>query len=107
MSTFEERKKGYEAKYIKDQESEFKIRANRNRLVGLWAAEKINTKNIDDYVKEVRLADLEKPGDDDIVDKLIKDFDDLNLNIAREEILKKIEECYELAIGEYIKETKV
>ena len=107
MSTFEERKKGYEAKYIKDQESEFKIRAKRNRLVGLWAAEKINTKNIDDYVKEVRLADLEKPGDDDIVDKLIKDFDDLNLNIAREEILKKIEECYELAIGEYIKETKV
>ena len=73
----------------------------------MWAAEKINTKNIDDYVKEVRLADLEKPGDDDIVDKLIKDFDDLNLNIAREEILKKIEECYELAIGEYIKETKV
>tara|TARA_B100001750_G_C15113771_1_gene401437 strand:+ start:128 stop:451 length:324 start_codon:yes stop_codon:yes gene_type:complete len=107
MSTFEERKKGYEAKYIKDQESEFKIRAKRNRLVGLWAAEKINTKNIDDYVKEVRLADLEKPGDDDIVDKLIKDFDDLNLNITREEILKKIEECYELAIGEYIKETKV
>ena len=107
MSTFEERKKGYEAKYIKDQESEFKIRAKRNRLVGLWAAEKINTKNIDDYVKEVRVTGVSRTGDDDIIDKLLKDFNDLNLNISRDEIIKKIEDCHEQAISEYIKETKI
>ena len=47
MNTFDERKKGFEAKYINDQESEFKIRAKRNKLIGLWAAEIIKPSNVD------------------------------------------------------------
>ena len=39
MTSFEDRKKGYEAKYLKDQEAQFKIRAKRNKFLGLWAAE--------------------------------------------------------------------
>ena len=75
MNTFEDRKKGYETKYIKDQEAQFKIRAKRNKFLGLWAAEIIKPDNFDEYVKEVRLSDLEKPGDDDIIDKLLSDFE--------------------------------
>ena len=37
--TFEDRKKGFEAKYQQDQEAQFKVRAIRNRFVGEWAAE--------------------------------------------------------------------
>ena len=51
MNTFDERKKGFEAKYLKDQDAQFKIRAKRNKFVGLWAAEIIEPDNIDDYVK--------------------------------------------------------
>ena len=103
MTTFEDRKKGYEAKYLKDQDAQFKIRAKRNKFVGLWAAEIVEPNNIDDYVKEVRISDLEKPGDDDLIDKLHNDFESKNLGIKREEIIKKIEECERLAVEKFNK----
>ena len=107
MNTFDERKKGFEAKYLKDQDAQFKIRAKRNKFVGLWAAEIIEPDNIDDYVKEVRISDLEKPGDDDIIDKLLKDFEKKSLNITRDEIVNKIEECHQKGIEEFMKETEI
>ena len=107
MNTFEDRKKGYETKYIKDQEAQFKIRAKRNKFLGLWAAEIIKPENIDEYVKEVRLSDLEKPGDDDIIDKLLKDFENNSSNISRQDILKKIDECQQQGIDEFMKESEV
>ena len=107
MTSFEDRKKGYEAKYLKDQEAQFKIRAKRNKFLGLWAAEIVKPENIDEYVKEVRLSDLEKPGDDDIIDKLLGDFEKKSVNISREDIIKKINECQQQAIDEFMKESEV
>jgi len=92
MNIIDERQKGFEAKYQLDQENEFKIRAQRNKLLGLWAAEKLNPQNIDEYVKEVRLSDLKKPGDDDIIDKLLNDFQEKSLKIKKEDIIEKINE---------------
>ena len=107
MNTFEDRKKGYEVKYLKDQEAQFKIRAKRNKFLGLWAAELIKPGNIDEYVKEVRLSDLEKPGDDDIIDKLLKDFEKKSVNISKEEIVKKIDECQQQGVDEFMKESEI
>ncbi len=107
MTSFEDRKKGYEAKYLKDQEAQFKIRAKRNKFLGLWSAEIIKPENIDEYVKEVRLSDLEKPGDDDIIDKLLEDFKNKSVNISREEIVKKINECQQQGTNEFMKESEV
>ena len=103
MSTFNEREKGFEAKYQHDQESQFKIRAIRNKLVGEWAASLIKPENEEIYVKEVRMSNLEKPGDDDIISKLLSDFESKNLEIKREEIIKKIEECARLAVEKFNK----
>ena len=103
MNTFDERKKGFEAKYLHDQDSQFKLRALRNKFIGQWAASLIQPKNEEEYIKEVRISDLEKPGDDDIIDKLLSDFESKNLGIAREEIIKKIEECERLAIEKFSK----
>ena len=107
MNSFEDRKKGYETKYLKDQEAQFKIRAKRNKFLGLWAAEIIKPENIDEYVKEVRLSDLEKPGDDDIIDKLLKDFENKSSNISRQDIVLKINECQQQGIDEFMKESEV
>ena len=81
MSTFNEREKGFEAKYKHDQEAQFKIRAIRNKLVGEWAASLIKPENEEIYVKEVRVSNLEKPGDDDLIGKLLSDFESKNLEI--------------------------
>ena len=103
MSTFNQREKGFEAKYQHDQEAQFKIRAIRNKLIGEWAASLIKPENEEIYVKEVRISDLEKPGDDDIIDKLLGDFESKNLGIERQEIIKKIEECGRLAVVKFSK----
>ena len=55
------------------------------------------------YVKEVRLSDLEKPWDDDLIDKLLNDFELKNLGIEKQEIIKKIEECSRLAVEKFSK----
>ena len=107
MNTFDDRKKGFETKYLRDQEAQFKIRSKRNKFVGLWAAELVKPENVDEYVKEVRLTDLEKPGDDDIIDKLLKDFENNSVNISKEDIFKKIEECQQQGIDEFMKESEV
>ena len=54
-----------------------------------------------EYIKEVRLSDLEKPGDDDIIDKLVTDFESKTINVNREDIIKKIAECEGYAIDEF------
>jgi len=92
MNNFDERKKAFEAKFIQDEELNFKLRARRNKLVGEWAAEQINKSGDENYIKAVRQSDLEKPGDDDIIDKIFNDFQELNLNITREDIIKKLQE---------------
>ena len=68
-----------------------------------WAASLIKPEDEEGYVKEVRLSDLEKPGDDDIIDKLLNDFELKNLGIEKQEIIKKIEECGRLAAEKFSK----
>ena len=77
MSQFDDRKKGQEAKYAMDQETEFKVMARRNKLLGLWAADLMGLSGDDAaaYAKQVVLADLEEPGDDDVFRKVRGDFD--------------------------------
>ena len=41
MTTFEDREKGFERKFAHDEELKFKATARRNRLIGLWAADKM------------------------------------------------------------------
>ena len=106
MDTFEDRKKGFETKYLRDQEAQFKIRTKRNKFLGLWAAELVKPKDVDEYVREVRLSDLEKPGDDDIINKVLKDFENNSVNISRQDIVKKIEECQQQGLDEFMKEAE-
>ena len=76
MSTFDEREKAFENKFKRDQELQFKVTARRNKLLGLWAAEQMGVKGdaAEAYAKEVVVADFDKPGDDDVVSKVVKDF---------------------------------
>lgn len=76
MTNMEDRQKGFENKFAHDAEIQFKANARRNKLLGLWAAEKLGKQGEDAeaYAREVVMADLEAKGDDDVVGKLLKDF---------------------------------
>jgi hypothetical protein len=76
MTTFNEREKSFEKKFEKDQELQFRVNARRNKLLGLWAAGLMGKSGADAeaYAKEVVVADFEKPGDSDVMAKLVKDL---------------------------------
>jgi len=76
MTTFDNREKAFEAKYEHDQELQFKVNARRNKLLGLWAAALMGKAGADAeaYGKEVVMADFEKPGDSDVMHKLMTDL---------------------------------
>ena len=76
MSGFNDREKGFEAKYRMDEEMVFKIHARRDKLMGLWAAAKMGITGADaeEYAKSIVMADMEEPGDDDVLRKLTKDL---------------------------------
>lgn len=76
MTTFDQREKAFEAKFERDQELQFKATARKNKLLGLWAAGLMGKTgaDADAYSKEVVLADLDKPGDSDVIGKLVQDL---------------------------------
>ena len=76
MTTFDDRQKSFEKKFERDQDLHFRVNARRNKLLGLWAAEIMGKSGAvaEEYAKEIVLADFEKPGDDDVIQKLMKDL---------------------------------
>jgi hypothetical protein len=99
MTTFDEREKGFEARYQHDQEIQFKVHARRNKLVGLWAAGKLGLSGdaADAYAKDVVASDFEHPGDEDLVGKILKDFEAKGIKSSAAEIRKELEHKLPLA----------
>ncbi len=99
MSSFDDRKKGFESKFAFDAEMEFKATARRNKLLGLWAAEKLGRKGAeaDAYAKDVVVADLDASGDRDVVDKLLVDFGRAGVTVPVSEIESEMEQLLSVA----------
>ena len=76
MTTFDDREKAFEAKYENDEQLKFRVNSRRNKLLGLWAAGLLGKTGADAeaYAKEVVMADFEKPGDSDVMHKLMTDL---------------------------------
>ena len=98
--SFGDRQKGFEAKFKMDQETEFKVNARRSKLLGLWLAEKLGLPESqhDSYAKEVIVADLEEPGDEDIMRKVMKDIEQHEADITDSDIRLKLDEFHKDAI---------
>ncbi len=71
MAAFDEREKDFEARYRHDQELQFKVKARRNKLLGLWAAARMGLTGdaAEAYAKSVVDAEFEG-GDRHVVEKV-------------------------------------
>ncbi|MDO8977753.1 MAG: DUF1476 domain-containing protein [Afipia sp.] len=99
MSTFDKRQEGFEKKFALDEEQKFKAEARRNKLLGLWAAEKLG-KTGDEaaaYAKEVVSADFEEAGDADVLRKVATD---LAGKATEQEIRAKMDELVAVAAAQ-------
>lgn len=102
MDTFDKRKEGFERKFAHEEELRFKATARRNRLLGLWAAEKLGLTgaDADAYAKEVIVSDLEEPGEHDVFKKIRHDFDAKGIHQSDHQIRRTMEELMARAIEE-------
>ncbi|GLS33161.1 hypothetical protein SAMN04488498_105290 [Mesorhizobium albiziae] len=100
MSTMKDREEGFERKFAFDEELKFKAIARRNKLLGLWAAEKLGKSgaDADAYAKEVVVADIEEAGDHDVFRKVRKDFDAAGVEQSDHQIRRTMEELLAEAI---------
>ncbi|OYW60929.1 MAG: hypothetical protein B7Y75_01995 [Azorhizobium sp. 35-67-5] len=100
MTTFDSREDGFEKAYALDEEIRFKALARRNKLLGLWAAEKLGLSEeaAQAYAKEVVVADLEEHGDEDVFRKLRTDFDAKGVQVSDHQIRRNMDEFLAQAV---------
>lgn len=94
MSTFDDREKQFEAKFQHDQELQFKVVARRNRLLGEWAGNLMGLSGDDlkSYAREVVQSDFEKPGDDDVLQKVLGDLQRKNVQASNHQVRKQMDD---------------
>lgn len=100
MTTFDQRQEGFEKKFAHDEQLRFKAMARRNKLLGLWAAEKLGLSGTaaDDYAKTVVKADFEEAGDEDVFRKIRADFDAKKVEQSDHQIRRTMDELLATAV---------
>ena len=87
MNAFDDREKAFEAKFHLDQEMEFKVAIRRDKLLGLWAAEKMGIEGDAAKAYALSVVNVEFDGSDhDAGHKVAHDFMASGLQIPEAEI---------------------
>ncbi|UZK66167.1 DUF1476 domain-containing protein [Sphingomonas sp. M1-B02] len=94
MTTFDDRERAFEAKYVRDEDMAFRVTARRNRLLGQWAGAKMNLtpEETDAYAKAVVQADFEEAGDEDVIRKLLGDLLAAGAEVDESMVRRAVEE---------------
>ena len=102
MTTFDKREEGFEKKFALDEEQKFKALARRNKLLGLWVAEKLGMSGdaANDYAKTVVAAEFGEGGDANVVRKVISDLGVKDVAIPEAEIRLKMNELMAQAVAQ-------
>ena len=92
---FTEREKGFEKKFVRDEELQFKIQARSNKYLAEFVSEKLD-KSEDEkqkYIQEIIKADMEEAGTEDVFRKIKKDFREASVSIEDREIREQMEKA--------------
>ncbi len=102
MTTFDKREEGFEKKFALDEEARFKANARRNKMLGVWAAQKLGLAGdeADAYAKAVVMADFEEAGDDDVLRKVRTDFEAKGVGLSDHQIRRTMDELMEAAVAQ-------
>jgi hypothetical protein len=74
MTLLEERRRALEDKYILDVERSFRTRSRRNHMLAEWVALTLGKKDVESYINEIEAFSVRSPRDDDLLQKIIRDF---------------------------------
>jgi hypothetical protein len=98
MNSFEDRERAMETLFVHDQDLAFRARARATRMLGVWAAQRLAAPDPQAYAQAVIAADFDEPGDEDVLRKLLADFQAAGIAASRAELRLKMTEFMELAV---------
>jgi hypothetical protein len=102
MTTFDKREEAFEKHFAHDEELKFKATARRNKMLGLWAAEKLGLTgaDADSYALSIVMTDFEEPGEHDVARKIRKDFDAKSVAQSDHQIARTMNELMAKAVAD-------
>ena len=102
MSEFNKREEGFEKKFALDEEQKFKAEARRNKLLGMWVAEKLGITGdaATAYAKEVVAADFEEAGNGGVFRKVMGDLTAKGVALTEQQVRAKMDELMLLAAAQ-------
>jgi len=94
MTSFQDRERAEEAKFAHDADMVFRIQARRNRLLGEWAAHRMDLSQAEteSYAKGVVQADFEEAGIEDVIRKLLGDLTSAGIETSEIEVRAMLEQ---------------
>lgn len=106
MTSFADREKEFEARFKHDQEFRFKATARRNRLLGMWAAQRMGLSGSDaeTYAREIVAAEFEPGGDKHVIDKVAADLAAKGQTVTPAQVRFELEHFGEQAKQQLMKE---
>ncbi len=107
MTTFDEREQNFEKKFKHDQELRFKTIARRNKLLGVWAAERLGLLGgeVEAYARTVVDVEFTKPGGAGVREKVLKDLTAKGLSMSVAEIEREMERLLAIAKDQVLKQS--
>jgi hypothetical protein len=106
MTTFADREREFENRFKHDEEFRFKATARRNRMLGLWAAERLGlaAAAAETYAQDLVATQFEAGGDQRVIDKLFADLSAHDQGITPSRISFELEHFAEQAKQQLMKE---
>jgi hypothetical protein len=102
MTTFDERERAYEAHFALEEELEFKAHARRDRMLGVWAGERMGLTGtaLHDYALSIIHAEVKRSGDDDVFRKVLADLAERGVECLPHELRARMDEFLRQARAE-------
>ena len=88
--TLQNKGRAEEQLHANKNEDDFNFDAKRNKLLGLWLAEIFGIADAEGYAKEVVISDLDEPGDNDVLRKVMKDLANHDVDMSEDDIRAKM-----------------
>jgi hypothetical protein len=102
---FDNRDRGYEAKWAHDEVNNFKVLVRRNRLLGHWVAGELGLsgQEADEYAEAIVKLGLTGKANDRVFQKIRADFEAIKLGKPDQSIHAKMEGLFKIAAEEVTK----
>ncbi len=99
MTTFDEREKSFEAKFLHDEELRFRVLCRRNKLLGLWAAELMGMRDdaADAYAAKLVTTEFGIGGHSDVHDKVFADLHAQGVDLSDHRLRRKMDQLLGVA----------